>query len=168
MVEYIVKKLIKKFLGDFVETELNVNVSVFSGKAELQNVNLKPDIFKKNGLPLELIYGKIGELKLEVPYANLGSKPVIAKLNDLQIVVRPITDQAQWDMKSILDNKDTTAAELAINEYVWTKYNEFKVSNKHKMTYFNKFDVFQNAETADGKLDKGLQITYTDMIVDNV
>jgi hypothetical protein len=35
MVEYIVKKLIKKFLGDFVETELNVNVSVFSGKAEL-------------------------------------------------------------------------------------------------------------------------------------
>jgi len=42
-------------------------------------------------------------------------------------------------MKSLLDGKDTTAAELAINEYVWTKFNEFK-----------------NAESADGKLDKGL------------
>ena len=83
MVEYLVKKLIKKFLGDFVETDLNVNVSMLSGRAELKNVSLKPDIFKKNGLPLELIYGKIGELILEVPYASLGSKPVIAKLNNV-------------------------------------------------------------------------------------
>jgi hypothetical protein len=73
MVETVVKKLINKFLGKYVESDLDVNVSMLSGKAELKNVSLKPEIFKENGLPFELIYGKIGELNISVPYAYLGS-----------------------------------------------------------------------------------------------
>jgi hypothetical protein len=98
MVEYTVKALINKFLGKYVETGLDVKVAALSGKAELRNVNLKPDIFEQHGLPFELLYGKIGELQIEVPYTALGSKPVIAKLNNVEIVVRPITDKAKWDM----------------------------------------------------------------------
>jgi hypothetical protein len=46
MVEYTVRKLINKFLGKYVETGLDISIAAFSGKAELKNVNLKPDIFE--------------------------------------------------------------------------------------------------------------------------
>ena len=45
MWEYLVKSLIKTYLGDFIETDLNVSVSMYSGKADLNNVQIKKDIF---------------------------------------------------------------------------------------------------------------------------
>ena len=43
---------------------------------QLSNVNLRADIFKQFKLPLELICGQIGFLKIQVPWKSLGSKPV--------------------------------------------------------------------------------------------
>ena len=102
---------------------------MLSGKADLANVSLREDIFTKMGFPLELIYGKIGHLAIQVPYRSLGSEPVKAKLSDLQIVVKPQTDQSKWDLTSLFKDKDTSGVEQAINEYVWTKYIEYRVSN---------------------------------------
>ena len=73
MVQFIVRKLLKKFLGDFIDTDLDISVSLLSGEADLSNVSIKQDALKKMGMPLDLVYGRIGKLMLKVPYRHLSS-----------------------------------------------------------------------------------------------
>jgi hypothetical protein len=89
-------------------------------------------------------------LKLDVPYTSLSSKPVTAKLDNVQICLQPITDRDKWDFEKLAQEEDLTKVEQAINEYVWNKYEEYK------------------ADAAGDKTDQGLNIGYAEMIVDNV
>ena len=45
MVDYIVKSLLRRFLGDFIESDLNVSMSLLSGEANLEDVFIKKDVF---------------------------------------------------------------------------------------------------------------------------
>jgi Vacuolar protein sorting-associated protein len=150
MVDYLVKSLLKRYLGDFIENDLSVSMSLFSGQADLKDVSIKRDVFQKFGLPLEMIFGKIGHLKLKVPYASLSSNPVQALLEEVDIIVRPLTDEAQWEMDKLVKVQDLSSIEYALNSYVWTKYEELKKT--------------QAERNADAKMN----ITYTEMIVDNI
>jgi hypothetical protein len=57
MVEYTVKKILKSVLGDFIDSNFDLKMSLLSGTAELKMVKIKKDIFQKFGLPLQLIHG---------------------------------------------------------------------------------------------------------------
>jgi hypothetical protein len=52
MVEYTVKKILKSVLGDFIDSNFDLKMSLLSGTAELKMVKIKKDIFQKFGLPL--------------------------------------------------------------------------------------------------------------------
>jgi hypothetical protein len=69
---------LEKTLGQYIQglNPKDLEVSVWSGDVELNNVKVKKDIFQTFGLPLELIYGQIGHLKICVPWKSIGSKPV--------------------------------------------------------------------------------------------
>ena len=54
-----------------------------------------------------MVHGKIGSLKLDVPYMALRAKPVHAELNDLYLVVRPITDSSEWDFSVLLKDQES-------------------------------------------------------------
>ena len=65
MVEYLVKTLAKKYLGDIIDTEFDLSYSLVQGGANLTNVKIKPDVFTKVfGLPLEIVYSKIGKVEM--------------------------------------------------------------------------------------------------------
>ena len=66
MFESILEGLLNKYLGEYVEglSREDLNVSIWGGDIELNDVKLKKDLFQKFKLPLALIYGKIGRLRL--------------------------------------------------------------------------------------------------------
>ena len=150
MVDYLVNTLLHRFLGDFIESDMQVSMSLLSGEANLKDVYIKNDVFQKFGLPLKMVYGKISKLKLQVPYTSLSSKPVTAILDGVDIVVQPITNQAEWDLKNLVDVTDLTSIELAINNYLNKRYEELKKTKEELQE------------------DAKMNVTYAEMIADNI
>jgi len=130
MVDFMVKKMLRKYLGNIIEDDLKISTSLRSGEANLEGVLIKKDMFQQYGFPLEIIYGKISRMKIKVPYTSLSSEPVQVFLDGLDVVVRPITDMAKWDLKNLVKGTNLTEIELSINHYVWDKYEELKKSKE--------------------------------------
>jgi len=66
----------------------NLSIGIFSGDVKIENVSLNPKILELLELPLTLVYSNINKLKLNVPFKNLGSKPVEVFLDGLYIIVK--------------------------------------------------------------------------------
>ena len=66
----------------------DLSVSIWGGDIELSDLRIRNDVFSKLKMPLELVYGRIGYLRIQVPWRSLGSKPVIVDIQDVWIVVR--------------------------------------------------------------------------------
>ena len=90
MFESILEKALNSVLGKYIEDldSKDLNISIWGGDIKLNDINLKKDIFSMFKVPLDLIFGQIGELHIRVPWKNLGSSPVEVTINDIQIVVR--------------------------------------------------------------------------------
>lgn len=95
MFEGILESILNKILGQYIQdlNKQDLNISVWSGDLKLQNVKLRPDIFKQYKIPLELVYGQIGNLKISVPWQNIGSKPVDVLIENVYIVVSKFKNQ---------------------------------------------------------------------------
>ena len=61
-------------------------------------MSLNPKILELLELPLTLVYSNINKLKLNVPFKNLGSKPVEVFLDGLYIIVKA-TPESQWNFR---------------------------------------------------------------------
>ena len=66
MFESILESVLNKYLGEYVEglSRDDLSVSIWGGDIELHDIVLRKDIFKKFKMPLELIYGRIGYLRI--------------------------------------------------------------------------------------------------------
>jgi len=75
MFESLLESVLNKYLGEYVEglSPKALSVSIWGGDIKLDNVMLKKDIFAKFKLPLELVFGRIGTLRIQVPWRHLGS-----------------------------------------------------------------------------------------------
>lgn len=58
---------------------------------------LKRKIVDSLELPVNLVHGMIGRLELKIPWANLGSEPVVVILDRVHIVVEP---KYEWDTEA--------------------------------------------------------------------
>ena len=90
MFESILNSQLNKYLGEWVEglNRDDLSLSGWGGDIELHDIMIRSDVFKKLKIPLELIYGRIGYLRIQVPWRHLGSKPVIAEIRNVWLVVR--------------------------------------------------------------------------------
>ena len=64
-----------------------LSMSLWRGKIELPDIVFKKDLCQKLNLPMELVYGRIGFFKIELPWASLDSKPVTVEIRDVVILV---------------------------------------------------------------------------------
>lgn len=86
-----IANILNKVLGDWVEN-LNpeqLNLSVFKGKIEFHNLQLKPSAFSKLGLPFDLSTGFIGHIVVDIPWTSLSTKPLIVHIDDIFALLRP-------------------------------------------------------------------------------
>jgi len=89
MFEGLLESILNKVLGEYIVglNSKDLSVSIWSGAVSLTNVQFRKDLFQKLKLPLQLVYGQIGVLKLSVPWKSIGSSPVDVQIENVEIVV---------------------------------------------------------------------------------
>ena len=68
----------KNFLSSIVEIDTSkTNLSIFSGKIELNNLKIKDEIFQNLNLPyIEVVHGQIGELRIDLEMPFFYENPI--------------------------------------------------------------------------------------------
>ena len=90
MFESILESVLNKYLSEYVEgvSREDLSVSIWGGDIVLNDVVIRPDVFTKFKMPLELVFGRIGYLRIQVPWRHLGSQPVHVDVKNIWLVVR--------------------------------------------------------------------------------
>jgi len=65
-----------------------LRVGVWRGEIALDDLELRADCLDGLGLPLTLEAGYVGSLRISIPWQYLGTKPVVAEIERLHLVVR--------------------------------------------------------------------------------
>ncbi|KAG7815578.1 hypothetical protein KL924_000664 [Ogataea haglerorum] len=91
MLESLVANILNKALGAYVENfdPKQLNIGIWSGDVKLKNLKLKQESLEKFQLPMDVRFGHIGELTLQIPWSNLKSKPVKVLIEDVFLLSSP-------------------------------------------------------------------------------
>ncbi|GFE52827.1 vacuolar sorting-associated protein 13C, putative [Babesia ovis] len=91
MFEGLVKRLLDTYLAPYVDgITQNLQLAVWSGNIVLENLTLKTDITEKLALPFDVHFGKIGRLKVTIPWASLGATPVKVLVDSVYLCISGI------------------------------------------------------------------------------
>lgn len=79
-------------LGNYVEglTAENLKLGVWSGKIELNNLQLKDSALDQLNLPLKVVKGSLKKLRVKVPWTQLESKPVEVYIEGVYLLAMPL------------------------------------------------------------------------------
>lgn len=92
MFESLVANLLNRVLGSYIENfdPNQLNIGIWSGDVKLKNLRLKKESLDKFRLPIDVKFGHLGELTLQIPWSNLKGKPVKIIVEDLYLLASPI------------------------------------------------------------------------------
>jgi len=98
MFERVLEKVLLNVIGPYVDgiDKSNLKIGIWSGKVEVHNISVKPEVLAMFDLPLQMIFSSIGKLSLSIPWKNLGSKPIEILLEDVFIIIHP-EDREKWE-----------------------------------------------------------------------
>ena len=73
MFESLVANLVNRFLGSYLENfDTNqLNIGIWSGDVKLRNLRLRKESLDKFKLPVDVKFGQLGQLTLQIPWSNL-------------------------------------------------------------------------------------------------
>lgn len=96
MLEGLVANLLNRFLGMYVKNfdAKQLNVGIWSGDVKLRNLELRREALDQLHLPLNVIEGHLGHLKLSIPWSNLRGKPVRVEIEDVFLLAAPKEDSS--------------------------------------------------------------------------
>ncbi|ESO10807.1 hypothetical protein HELRODRAFT_72498 [Helobdella robusta] len=126
--ESLVADLVNRFLGDFIENldKSQLSIGIWGGDVQLNNLYVKENLFDDLDLPIRVVYGNIGQLKLKIPWKNLYTEPTIALLDGLYIIAVPNSSiaydeakeqKAMWEAKQKELNKIEEAKKIEAEKY---------------------------------------------------
>lgn len=95
MFEGIVASLLNRYLSNYIDEVdyNNLKLGIFSGTLELLNIKVKPSALYQFDLPVDVKYGKIGKLKINISWKNILTKPAVAHVEDLFVLLAPFEDK---------------------------------------------------------------------------
>ena len=99
MFEKAVAKVLQQVLGAFVKgiDAESLKLSVWDGDIRLTNLELDIEAVEGLGLPIRVRGGSVGEVRVEVPWRNLSTKPIVVSVQQLYVLVAPKDDTGVWD-----------------------------------------------------------------------
>ena len=85
MFEKVISDLLNQSLSSFIQItdKKQLDVGLFSGELELNNMKLKTDIFDDSPVPFKLLYGQVGKIFFQIPYLDLFNKSVVIEITDI-------------------------------------------------------------------------------------
>ena len=109
MLASLVKRILGKVLSEYVKGDFDVKLGwldVIKGRILLENLEIEVEKLKelvenlKLPLPAELDFITIGKILIEVPFYNLGSKPVSILVDSVHIGLN-IQIEKEWDANAL-------------------------------------------------------------------
>lgn len=96
MLESLAAGLLNRILGSYVENfdPKQLNIGIWGGDVKLKNLRLKRDSLDKFQLPIDIGFGHLGQLTLQIPWSNLKSKAVKIIVEDVYLLASPVADQS--------------------------------------------------------------------------
>jgi hypothetical protein len=90
MFEGLVTSLLRRYLGDYIDDikEEDIQVAVTSGEAVIRNLRLKPSALDFMDMPIEVVHGFVGQLRLKIPFTSLSSEPWVVEFDRIYAVAR--------------------------------------------------------------------------------
>ena len=103
----VVTSVLNTILSEYVKTfnKKEVDLSVWSGEARLENVELKPSALDFLNLPISIRIGFISKIYLKVDWKKLKSKPAKIELDDVRIVCGPKSNFKITEQMKNISNK---------------------------------------------------------------
>ena len=119
----------------------SLNVAVWSGKIELNSLELDVDACNAEldrhaadapnlALPLRVVSGSFGSFQVDVPWANLMSKPVVLRAKGLNISVQPFDRAASADYSYMQVN--TKSAEVRARKIEEQRDKSIAAANEYR------------------------------------
>ncbi|KAL4480470.1 hypothetical protein ABPG74_020986 [Tetrahymena malaccensis] len=129
IVETLVKNIVQKYLGQYVDIKQFQLKSIQD--ISLENVNLKIDEINSKILyksPFIMTYGQIGRMKIQIPIQDLLTKQSKAEVNKVEIHLRPNGKNISHNYFQRQENKENSDSQkLEENgDYDPNKVNELK------------------------------------------
>lgn len=92
--ESIVANILNRYLSDIIEDldTSNLGISVFGGDINLSNLRIKSTAFEKYDIPIQVVHGYLGSLRIKVPWKNLYNDQTELEIEDLFIRARFLND----------------------------------------------------------------------------
>ncbi|CAH2355297.1 vacuolar protein sorting-associated protein 13 [[Candida] railenensis] len=117
MFESLVATILNRFLGSYIEDfdPKQLNIGIWSGDVKLKNLRLKKESLDELKLPLDVKFGHLGELTLQIPWSNLKGQPVKVIIEDVYLLASPIILEdfdLEEDMKKELNVKKEKLKQL--------------------------------------------------------
>ncbi|GBG29253.1 Vacuolar protein sorting-associated protein 13a [Hondaea fermentalgiana] len=131
MLSGLVKKLVNRFLNEYVEGEFDVGISLFGKHAlDLEHLEVKSstlnDMIFREGIPLRLERVYVGHVLVDIPFSHLGSRPVKVSIKNV-LVVANMHLEAAWNETTARDDLKA-AVKAAIVALLETMHPESEVT----------------------------------------
>lgn len=145
MFEGLVASLLNRYLSDYIDEVdyNNLKLGIFSGTLELLNIKVKPSAMYQFDLPVDVKGGTIGRLKINISWRNILTKPAVAVLEDLFVLLGPFEEKI---------NDPARIEEL------------FLVHKRKQLQDFEKFDKREIVESK----ERGYAEKVQDTIINNI
>jgi len=87
-----VADVLERVLGAFVEgiDADSLKLDALGGDVTLKSLRLKISAFEALNLPLAVADGRLGEVRVKVPWRNLGSEPMLISIRTLHLLLTPL------------------------------------------------------------------------------
>ncbi|KAI9821462.1 MAG: hypothetical protein M1832_003308 [Thelocarpon impressellum] len=94
MLEGLVAPLLNRFLGMYIRNfdPTQLRLGIWNGDVKLQDLELRREALDQLHLPINVVEGHIGQLKLTIPWANLKGKAVEVFIQDVFLLAAPKED----------------------------------------------------------------------------
>lgn len=95
--EGVVSDVLQKVLGAFVRglDRDHLEVSVWDGDVRLHGLELRTEVLDALNLPVRVLGGSLGEVRVSVPWRNLGSEPMVISVDSVLLLLVARADEAE-------------------------------------------------------------------------
>ena len=81
--EGVVSDVLQPLLGNFVHglDRENLTMSIWDGEVRLRDLALRTELLDALSVPFRVLGGTVGEIRVSVPWRNLGSEPMLVSID---------------------------------------------------------------------------------------
>lgn len=103
--ESLLVPIVNRILGEYISNlePKQLEMSLWSGQVKLKNLELRRDMFSQLNIPISVVYGKIDNLILIIPWNDLRTKPLKIQVGNVYMLCQPALDH--FDLEDELQRR---------------------------------------------------------------